>query len=332
VGGVDASGTVVAAATLRRSNEPYFNEHVPFRIGAVRPRCGSVVLAFLTTEVTGLGQRVKLANELSHAGEAVFVAFPAEGFRDTNIMSDPNRIVKGKNVLITGAAGGIGTALVQAFQRAGAGAIYAGMRRGEPIQGSSLVAMDVTSPEQLRSLAGELGDRLDIIVNNAGFNANSSFLSSHDALVRREIETNYYGPLNVVRAFSPSFKARESGVFVNVLSVLSHVNLPTVGSYCASKAAAFSLTQALRAELMPFGVRVCGIFPPVVDTGMSTHIPPPKLSPREVADALIEQIRDGIEDCYPGMAAAIYERVQQSPKAIEREMAERYRAGLQRKT
>ncbi|MBN9006041.1 MAG: SDR family NAD(P)-dependent oxidoreductase [Rhizobiales bacterium] len=239
-------------------------------------------------------------------------------------MSDVNRAIADKNILITGASGGIGSALVQAFDKSGAAKIYAGTRRGDPITGTIPVAMDVTSQEQLASIASELGPQVDIVINNAGFNANSSFLAGDLSLVRREIEANYFGPLNVARAFAPFFKSRKSGVFVNVLSVLSHVNLPTVGSYCASKAAALSLTQGLRGELQPFGVRVCGIFPPVVDTNMSTHIPHPKLSPQHVAEALINQIGSGVEDCYPGMAATIYNRIQENAKGVEREMADRY--------
>jgi short-subunit dehydrogenase len=136
------------------------------------------------------------------------------------------------------------------------------------------------------------------------------------------MEVNYFGTLNMIRAVSPGMKQRGRGVILNILSVMSQVNLPLMGSYCASKAAAYSLTQAARAELAPSGVRVLGVFPGAVDTAMSSHVPPPKLSPGEVASAAIGLINSDDDDCYPGEAAQrLRAAMQADMKKVERQLA-----------
>ena len=116
-------------------------------------------------------------------------------------------------------------------------------------------------------------------------------------------------------------RKRGSGVIVNMLTILSHVAMPLLGSYCASKAAAWSMTQALRGELTPRGIRVIGIFPGAVDTRMSEAFPPPKLAPGEVASAVIDAILNGHEDVYPGaMAEGLLAGLRADPKAVEREL------------
>ena len=140
---------------------------------------------------------------------------------------------------------------------------------------------------------------------------------------RQEIEVNYLGTLNVIRAFAPFMKAERQGVIVNVLTVLAHACLPSMGSYCASKAAALSMTQGVRAELMPWGVRVAAIFPSTVDTPASADSPPPKLRPAEVAEAVVTTILNGTEDHYPGrIASDLYAGWRDSHKVVERELAQ----------
>jgi hypothetical protein len=126
----------------------------------------------------------------------------------------------------------------------------------------------------------------------------------------------------VIRAIAPFMKAKRQGTIVNILTVLAHANLPSMGSYCASKAAAWSMTQGVRAELMPWGVRVAAVFPSTVDTAVSIDSPPPKLRPSQVADAILMTIRTGLEDHYPGrIAADLYAGWRESHKVVERELA-----------
>jgi NAD(P)-dependent dehydrogenase (short-subunit alcohol dehydrogenase family) len=234
--------------------------------------------------------------------------------------------IEGKTVLITGARGGIGQALVQAFRAAGAGLVIGASRGSAEFgPGTRAISFDVTDAAAVAAAAVELGETVDIIVNSAGFNSNRGvFEAIDDDTARREMEINYFGVLNVARAFAPAFRRRRSGLIVNVLSSLAYVNVPAMGSYCASKAAARSLTQALRGEFAPYGVHVCGFYPGVVDTPMSAHIPPPKLAPAQVGIELLQAIREGADDYHTsGGCQALVESLRTDPKAVERHMAAR---------
>ena len=239
-------------------------------------------------------------------------------------MSDNNRIIAGKTVLITGANRGIGEALVRAFAEAGAGRIVAAARDPASIAapaGAPVATLELDLAARRPSL-GRLAGRIDILVNNAGANFGRGLLQGKtvdDA--RTEMQVNYFGSLALARAVAPGMTKRGTGVIVNMLTILAHVSMPLLGSYCASKAAAWSMTQALRGELAPRGIAVIGVFPGAVDTRMSADFPPPKLAPAEVAQATVAAIRDGTEDVYPGaMAEGLRAGLRADPKAVEREL------------
>ncbi len=239
-------------------------------------------------------------------------------------MSDANRTIAGKTVLITGANRGIGSALMQAFAGAGAGRIVAAVRDPAGFQAPTGAPVEVIKIDLAarRPSLGKFASRVDILVNNAGANFGSGVLQ-HKTLdtARTEMQVNYFGPLALIRAVAPGMTKRGRGVIVNMLTILSHVSMPLLGSYCASKAAAWSMTQALRGELKPRGIDVIGIFPGAVDTRMSADFPPPKTAPAEVAAAVIAAIRDGTEDVYPGdMAQGLFAGLRADPKAVEREL------------
>jgi NAD(P)-dependent dehydrogenase (short-subunit alcohol dehydrogenase family) len=235
-------------------------------------------------------------------------------------------VLAGKRVLVTGASGGIGAALVDAFLYAGAAEVIAAARHAPPRRERVTSAqLDVTDAASVAALAGRHAAGVDVLVNNAGFNGNCGALepAAGDA-ARAEMEVNYFGTLNMLRAFAPAMRSRGQGVIVNMLTMLSHVNLPLMGSYCASKAAALSLTQAARAELAPAGVRVLAMLPSAVDTRMSAASPPPKLAPAEVAATTVRAIREGVEDCYPGKTAVEFHAAfRQDPKGLEKRLAAR---------
>lgn len=228
-------------------------------------------------------------------------------------------------VLLTGAGGGIGTALTEALLAADvAEVISAGRNHPRAHERVREEAVDLTDLAAVQALARRCAERVTVAVACAGVNANQRlFTPGFEAAARREIEVNYFGLLNLAAAFAPAMQARGSGLFVHLLTFLSHVNLPLMASYCASKAAGHSLTQALRAELGRAGVRVCGVYPTVVDTSMSCDLPGPKLAPAELAQAILQAIESGAEEVYPGPAAAAYELYVADPKAAERRMAAR---------
>lgn len=228
-------------------------------------------------------------------------------------------------VLLTGAGGGIGSALTQALLAAGVREVISAGRDHPPAQpGVTCETVDVTHGPSVQALADRCADRVSVAIHCAGVNANQRlFTPGFDTAARREMNVNYFGLLNLACAFAPAMRARGSGLFVHLLTVLSHVNLPLMAGYCASKAAAHSLTQALRAELGRSGVRVCGVYPPVVDTPMSRDVAGPKMTPEALAQAIVQAIESGAEDVYPGAAEGAWRQYLSDPKAVEGRMAAR---------
>jgi len=325
---VPRTGTVLSATVVRHCTEAYFQKQRPILMGSVRLDAGPVAIVRMSADCAKPGERVFISNQLDRSGEAILCASAKSESAVENILRDPNRDIAGKTVLVTGASGGIGRELVSAFRAAGAATIFAAAR-GKPETASAKypeivpVSLDLTDLRSIEAAAAEIGPRVDILVNNAGVTAIAGFLEGKDIEgARSEMEVNYFGTLSMIRAFAPHLKAKRQGVIVNMLSMLAHVCVPSMGSYCASKAAAMSLTQGMRAELLPWGVRVCGVFPTTVDTATSADSPPPKLSPASVAREVIRMIRDGEEDAYPGnIARDLIAALREDPKTVEREMA-----------
>jgi NAD(P)-dependent dehydrogenase (short-subunit alcohol dehydrogenase family) len=235
-------------------------------------------------------------------------------------------MIDGATVLVTGARGGIGRALVAAFLANGATHIIAADRTPEPPDHDPRVqriALDVTDRAATLTAAAQLG-RVDILVNNAGVNGNRGlFASEATDQARREMEVNYFGTLHMAQAFAPAMRQRRVGTLVQILSFVAFANLPVMATYSASKAATLSLNQALRAELSPFGLRVVGVFPRLVATRMAGDIPIAKLAPKDLAAAVINGLREGTEDIFPGSAAASYAAFLADPASLAPDNATR---------
>lgn len=235
--------------------------------------------------------------------------------------------IEGKTALVTGSNRGIGKAIVDALVAAGAKRVYAAARTPQPATSAKIVpvALDVTNSADIAAAAKTCSDT-DILVNNAGIALAQPLLNTSDPdAAEREMQVNYFGMLNMSRAFAPVLQRNGGGAIVNLLSILSHVNMPLAGSYSATKAAAFSLTQALRAGLPK--TLVIGVMPPFVDTDMIARITAQKMAPSDVAADVVTALREGIEDVYPGPAAAIAESVRRDPKAVEKQFAQMLTAG-----
>ncbi|HTT11359.1 MAG TPA: SDR family oxidoreductase [Burkholderiaceae bacterium] len=232
--------------------------------------------------------------------------------------------IAGKIALVTGANRGIGASIATALLAAGAARVYAGTRTASTTRsGSTLVpvALDVTDSSQIERAVRDCED-VQILVNNAGIALGQSLLSPADPLAaEREMRVNYFGTLAMCRAFAPVLGRNGGGAIVNVLSILGRVSMPQIGSYAASKAAAFSLTQAVRAELAAQGTLVIGVTPAFVDTDLARRVSAPKLLPAAIAARIVEALQDGIEDVYPGLAAEIAASLLNDPKGVERQFA-----------
>lgn len=238
--------------------------------------------------------------------------------------------LEGAVALVTGANGGIGKHYVEALQTAGAAKIYAGARNPESLAemvSTDLerivpIELDITDENSVNQAAAHCQD-VTLLINNAGVGFNKGLIAApHLSSARAEMEVNYFGTLAMCRAFAPILKNNGGGAIVNMLSMLARVHIPFNGGYSASKAAALSMTQGVRAELAAQGTLVVAVMPGTVDTGMSKDYPPPKVAPEEVAKAALQAVVDGIEEVYPGeQATSMAAQLLSDPKAVEKYMA-----------
>jgi NAD(P)-dependent dehydrogenase (short-subunit alcohol dehydrogenase family) len=231
--------------------------------------------------------------------------------------------IQDKTLLITGASRGIGRALVEEALRRGAKRVYAATRA--PFVHSDARVMhlplDVTNATQIRA-AVEQVESLDVLINNAGTYTLSGDDFSDRSLLERHLATNLFGPYDVTQAFLPLL-IRARGALVNNLSLAALAGMPLTPAYAISKAAAFSLTQSLRALLVGRGVSVHAVFPGPVDTDMTRDLDLPKASPESVARAILDAVEAGEEDIFPDpMSAAMAEGWRNgAAKALERQFA-----------
>ncbi len=205
--------------------------------------------------------------------------------------------VADKAILVTGANRGIGLAIVDEALRRGARQVYAGVRsRFSPSDERVVpVVLDVTNAAHIRDAVAKV-DSLDVLINNAGI-ADYDDLSD-PAVLERHLAVNLYGAWALTRAFLPKL-IRAHGAVINNLSVNALAPLPLIPSYSISKAAAFNLTQSLRASLAPQGVRVHAVFTGPVDTDMTRALDIPKATPRSVAAAVFDALQRGEVDIFP---------------------------------
>ena len=198
--------------------------------------------------------------------------------------------------LVTGAGRGLGRAYVQELAERGAATIYAGARDPSQVTGPGIpVPLDVTDPGQVAAAARRCAD-VTLLVNNAGLMMLSPLIGAPSmAGARAEIETNYLGTLAMCRAFAPILAANGGGAIVNMLSVVSFFTNPANGSYGASKAAEWSLTNGVRIELAHQCTQVVGVHAGFIDTEMARELAgdATKISPEDVARQVFDAIEAG---------------------------------------
>lgn len=203
----------------------------------------------------------------------------------------------GKAVLVTGANRGIGRALAEEALRRGAKRVYAGTRQpfSHPDERITPLTLDVTSPTQIRAAAGQV-ESLDILINNAGIALYDDL--SDRSVLQQHLDVNLFGTYGVTQAFLPLL-TRSRGAIVNNVSMMAHAPFPVTPAYAISKAAAFNMTQSLRALLAGRGVRVHAVLTGPTDTDMTRGFDIPKASPQAVAQAIFDGVDNGEEDIFP---------------------------------
>ena len=335
-------GELISQTTLAHSHDEYFRERLPWRLGMVRLDCGPTVVTHLHGDVKLAPTRVRVRAHLDRSGQAALIAMPAQ---ELSTMTDDKQLremtcnPQGRKALVSDITTPTGQALVRALVNAGADTVWAGHPESsktmpgvaelQRLPHVTLVPLDVTNSNSVRQAAAQIGANLDILINNAEFHgAHGISGQSGIETARAEMDVNYFGLLRLAQEFGPALRARSADdpssapAWMNVLSVFALANFPAHGTFSASKAATYSLSQCLRAEMQPWGVRVINIFPGPIDDEWNQTLPLPKLSPDALARASVKALQEGIEDVYPGDVAQEWlARWRDNPKVLERELA-----------
>lgn len=198
--------------------------------------------------------------------------------------------ISASTALVTGANRGFGKQLATELLARGA-TVYAAARKPDTIDlpGVIPVALDITDPLSVQAAAKATGD-VNLLINNAGLSTGASLLTGSVADIRLELDTHFFGTLDVVRAFVPQIEARGGGSILNMLSVLSWFSSLTAGAYSAAKGAQWQLTNGLRQELAPRHIRVAALHVGYMDTDLTAGITAPKSNPADIARIAIDGI------------------------------------------
>jgi NAD(P)-dependent dehydrogenase (short-subunit alcohol dehydrogenase family)/uncharacterized OB-fold protein len=339
---VDApdGGRLVAETTVHITSDSYFREHMPWRQGIVTADCGPQIIANLHGACVE-GGRVRLSLKLDKAGQPVVFAMPLEGTPDMHddpqwreMTADP----KYRRVLITDGRNPIGLALAKSLAKAGATKIFVGIsERWKPfagedalraIDGVEIVALDLTDEQSVSDLAADIGAKVDILINTADHTRPVQLFEPGGARKLTEtIDATLAGSMRLAQAFGPVMMSRGADgtnsavAWVNVLSAYALANLPAFGAVSVSHAACLSLSHWLRAEMRAGGIKVLNAFTGPLDTEWFQTVPPPKVGPAQLAEAVIDGLRRGLEEIYVGdVAKDIRDRLAANPKALEREI------------
>ena len=215
--------------------------------------------------------------------------------------------LNGSVALVTGANRGLGSRLVSQLLHAGAAKVYATSRA--PVAAASAdprvrpLTLDVTDPASVTAAAAAAPD-VAVLVNNAGVLAFGTALTGDLESFERDLRTNYLGTLRVTRAFAPILERNAPAAVVNILTLIALAPVGPMAGYSASKAAAHSITQALRAELRDRGITVLGAYPGGIDTDMLAGVEAPKAPPQIVAERIVASLAAGETVVFPDDASA----------------------------
>lgn len=204
--------------------------------------------------------------------------------------------VTDQTALVTGANRGIGRQYVLELLERGASKVYATARRPESLDFDDTrvvpLRLDLLDHESVLAAAATARD-VTLVVNNAGISTGATLVTGDLAEIRRELDTHFWGTLDVIRAFTPVLAANGGGAIVNVLSALSWFAAPGAGAYAAAKAAEWNMTNGVRLELAAQGTLVQGVLLGAADTDMMAGYDGPKIDPREVPRRSLDGLEAG---------------------------------------
>ncbi|MFG3556919.1 SDR family oxidoreductase [Micromonospora sp. NPDC047557] len=202
--------------------------------------------------------------------------------------------ISGSIALVTGANRGIGRHFTRQLLERGAAKVYATARDPERIDipGVERLRLDITDPQAVRDAAAVASD-VTLLVNNAGITTGTNLVTGDLSTIRSEMDTHFYGTLDMVRAFAPILGANGGGAILNVLSALSWFSYDGANAYGAAKAAEWSLTNGVRLELAAQGTLVTGLHLGAADTDMMADYDGDKMDPADVVRAALDGIEAG---------------------------------------
>ncbi len=244
--------------------------------------------------------------------------------------------IKDSVLLVTGAnrKKGIGNAIVHEAIKRGAKKVYATSRDISQLEDLAAqyngivipLELDVTNKEQVHQVSKRAKDT-QILINNSGVCGFSGFCFNYNEnIARRELEVNYFGPLNLTRSFVNHFIENKKGVIVNIVSIGGLSAFPLTASYSASKAAAHSLTQSIRAELSLYDIPVFGVYPGPIDTEMAECVQLEKETPKNTAIRIFDGIESGIEDITPDkFSIEFLKELSENSKSVEKNVSDYYK-------
>ncbi len=197
----------------------------------------------------------------------------------------------------------------------------------EALPGAEIVPLDVTDTMSVGELSGQIGDKVDILVNNSGHVRPGGLVTDQDAVLARETyDINCLGCLRLAQAFGPIMRARaadgvrSASAFVNLISAWALAAPPGWAAYGASQAALRALSNGLRQEMRPSGIRVVDVLTGPIDDEWHQIVPPPKVRPEAVAAALVGALRGGREEVVVGdLAKEIYAKWAEDPRLLRQE-------------
>lgn len=233
-----------------------------------------------------------------------------------------------KTIFVTGSNRGIGQAIVEALLKHPVRKVYAAARQPQDLPNFNdnrvvPIKLDIGDPIQIQQAVTQAHD-IDLLINNAGVLSYAGVVSGESGLLKHDMEVNYFGTLNLIRSFIPILEKQKESAIVNLLSVLSFASMIHVAGYCASKAALFSATQAMRTELKPKNILVHGVFPGPIDTDMAKELDMSKTSAQVTAENIVAGIVADQEDIFPDpYSVQVSELWAKDPKALERQFGGR---------
>lgn len=334
------SGRVLACTTAEVPADAYFRERAPWRVGLIQMDCGPQALAHLGPGAEP-GDAVLLSLVLDRAGQAVLHAMP----KGADVTTDPQwqhmtADPRDRRVLITDARHVAALPLARALLKAGAHGVTLGLPEAwkplptraelEALAGVQIVPLDVTSDRSVNDLAHDLAGKVEILINTADLPRPGGLgLPNAATDARAMMETVSFGLMRLGRAFGPAMAGRGSDgdlgavAWVNLLSVFGRVPAPGLAGLSAAHAAALALSQAMRAEFAPGGVRLMTVLAGPTEDDWFQTFANPKVSGKALADAVLDALRRGLEEVVVGdMARDLLDRFAENPKAVERELAQ----------